>query len=177
MRRTLIALAAATTLAVPLITLLAVPAASASTSDPYCYQNTYYGLYIGSAPKDDQVPMNSTCRVEFTRINYEDIGTVGYYEYKNDSGPDVGLCLKEDPGITVSPYGHPVVDYPCNDSGGTTQAEEEWADPPIPLNANDGYTLATAAGKLWSASGDYSGTWQLCAGGPCSASSSLRLDR
>jgi hypothetical protein len=59
MRRTLIALAAATTLAVPLITLLAVPAASAGTSD-YCFLVNFTppvsSLYIGSAPKGDQVP-------------------------------------------------------------------------------------------------------------------------
>jgi hypothetical protein len=94
MRRTLIGLATATILAVPLITLTAVPAGSASTSDPYCFQSST-GRYIGSAPSGSQVPMNTDCIVEFARINYEDIGGVGYYEYEAVTGPNVDLCLKE----------------------------------------------------------------------------------
>jgi hypothetical protein len=156
MRRTLIALAAATTLAVPLITLTAVPAASASTYI-YGFYNKTTEQYIGSASggSGDQVPMNTDFIVGFVRINYEVIDGVGFYEYQARTGPekDLGLCLKVDPGISDSD-GNPVVDYPCSTDGGNTQNEEEWGDPPYPTSAYDyldhrGDILGSAGGVLW----------------------------
>jgi hypothetical protein len=93
--------------------------------------------------------MNSICRGEFTRINYVNEGDLGgFYEYKTVTGPDVGLCLKDDPGINDF-YGNPVVDYKCNDSGGTTQEEEEWSDPPNPADLQELITLSCGGDKLW----------------------------
>jgi hypothetical protein len=175
MPRTLIALAAATALAVPLI---AVPAASASTSDPYCFYNEMTLQYIASAPISSQVPMTTTCNVTFDRINFEKLRGVGYYEYKVATGPqeNMDLCLKVDPGIS-HPDGNPVVDYTCSTDGGNTQNEEEWSDPPYPssiydvLNNRMFDSFASAGSVLWD-SQSISNEFELCVG-PCTAASAL----
>jgi hypothetical protein len=129
--RKLTALAAAGIAAAALIS----SAPPASATELYCFYYPVLGLYVGSTTSGHLVPMNSTCRVQFTRINFESQDGTGYYEYQSADGPGSGLCLKLDPGISDPGDTHPVVDYPCAGSASQTKQEEEWSDPPYPWNA------------------------------------------
>ncbi len=141
--------AAAVMAAMPAASAAARPHASpAVDNNIYCFIDNSTSpapTYIGSNISGSQVPMNSICRVGFSRINYENPSGTGYYEYEVTYGPNQGLCLKEDPGIT----GHPVVDYPCTTANNVTRAEEEWSDPATPRDLYDLDYLHASAGKLW----------------------------
>jgi hypothetical protein len=125
----LMALAAAGITIVAAAMFAGIPAASANAS--YCMldETALNGspAWVGSNTSGSLIPFNygNNCVVEYTRINYHDFSNVGYYEYQATTGPDVGLCIKEDPGINDSGY-HPVVSAPCDNSNDATRNEELW---------------------------------------------------
>jgi len=125
----LLAAGALTAGSVPAANAATTPAAASATFCIYDPDNSPT-LYAGSNYSGDQIPINTVCRVEYTRINFADVNKTGYYEYQAISGPSygIGLCMKEDPGIIVGDEGfHPVVSYPCSTSGATAK-EERFTD-------------------------------------------------
>jgi hypothetical protein len=128
--------------------LAAVPAVSAAAADIYCFEDTSALLYIGSTTSGNLVPLNQVCRVQFVRINYHELSGIGFYEYQVAAGPNIGLCLKEDPGINDEGF-HPVVDYACDNSNDATRNEELWTDPPTPQPyESSGWYMAAIVGGI-----------------------------